>query len=136
MGISVIRQTPAMLVRVCVALVLLTSLLVGCWENLRVHESGIVEGFEVGASKAEVFDLAIQKQRAGQLRALSPLGLPPTTSAERYSGNPILPGDFEHVAVSDKWHLGRPECNCWFVLVFQENRLSRIEEHEWTGPTE
>ena len=132
---SVMGPTPTMLVRVCISLVLATTLLLGCWENRRVHEAGLVEGFEIGESKRDAFDQAIQKQKAGQIRALSLLGLPATTSAERYSGDPILPEDFERVSSSDEWHLGRPECNCWFLLVFRDGRLSRVEEHEWTGPT-
>ena len=130
------RQTPAMLARVALMAVLAFSLLPGCWETRRVHTSGSVEGFRVGASKRQTFEQAIANQRSGRISDLKLIGTPPTTAADMYRGNPIVPDDFDRVAEADEWHLGRPQCNCWFRLVFSEDRLRRIEEHEWTGPTE
>ena len=109
--------------------------LVGCWDSPRVHDEGEVAGFVVGASKQETFDQAMMNQHSGLVVNLELMDQPAGTYADKYKGIPISPEDFDRVSQSDEWHLRRPECNCWFRLLFRDDNLSRIEEHEWTGPT-
>ena len=123
-------------VRICVASVLLSAVLFGCWETRRVHDHGEVAGFSIGSSKQETFDQAIRNQHSGLIRNLELMDQPAGTYDEKYKGDPIVAEDFLRVSKSDDWHLGRTECNCWFRLIFRDARLARIEEHEWTGPTE
>ena len=115
-------------------LVLVFLFPVGCWEKSKAFDDGTHYGFTVGESKRSCFDFVREAQTAGRVSALGLLDQPPGTYAERYKGYPVYPEDFARVEKVDRWKVGLTECNCWLVLSFEGDTLSRIEWFEWTGP--
>lgn len=111
------------------------ALVAGCWQDTQSTAAGEVRGFSIGASKREVFDAAIRSQQQGTILNLFLIGEPATTAHATYKGFPIVPQDFRRVAMADTWQTNLPGCNCWLRLMFRNDSLVKIEEHEWTGPT-
>ena len=107
----------------------------GCWSDTNTLDRGELVGFKIGATKRAVFETAHRNQIDGLIADLELLDQPSSTYNDKYKGVPIRLEDYERVSVSDKWHIGLPDCNSWLVLIFTDGALVKIEEHEWTGPT-
>lgn len=75
-------------------------------------------GIAVGARKTEVLAAVRNGLRNGTLSSLEPL----------------RPG----VAIpqTDSWFVGISACNCWLELHFSKDRLTRIRQRRYIGPTE
>ena len=122
------------------ALVLLL-LTAGCWQKTTVHTEGELLGFRIGATKQEAFQAALGAQAAGtivNLLLVDELSMDKQdqTYDDRYKGQPILAKDFRRVSSADTWQVNRAEGNRWLRLMFSDGLLERIEEHQWTGPTD
>ncbi len=93
-------------------------------------------GFASGASKLETMIHAIEIQQGHKILAVIPLGLAPTTSAERFVGYPLSISDFDRLNPSDRWHIGIAGKNAWFVLEFNAGKLVKIKRLDYFGPTD
>src|SRR5262245_4243838 len=97
------------------------------WTTTERHESGTVMGFEIGASKLSSFENAIALQQQNQILALEIMDAPPSTYDERFKGTSLTTADFERVRSSNAWHVGLSGVNAWLILIFEGDRLARIE---------
>jgi hypothetical protein len=77
-----------------ICIVAVASLTISCWQSTDVNRSGQVLDFAIGASKREIFDIAILNQADGQILDLVLIDEPPSTYDEKYKGIPITPATF------------------------------------------
>ena len=106
------------------------------WTVRTIHRSGEAYGFAIGASKEVAFETALENQRNRILSGLHLLDEPPTTYAKKYKGRPIRHEDEPRVLNSDEWYFPLPECNCWMIVHFKDQRVHEIHEFRYFGPTE
>ncbi|HGY92294.1 MAG TPA: hypothetical protein ENK43_14080 [Planctomycetes bacterium] len=106
------------------------------WTKTEAHTSGVVMGFEIGASKSSCFQHAVALQGQGEIRALDLVDAEPGTYDERFNGTNLTREDFDRARLSNVWRLDLVGVNAWLLLTFEGDRLVRLERKDYRGPTE
>lgn len=99
------------------------------------HSRGSYRGITIGESKDLVFEQVATAQRQRKLEWVSIDEPGARTYADTFGSTALTVADRARVMRSDRWQANLPGCNCWAVLEFENNRLLRIVESRYHGPT-
>lgn len=105
------------------------------WTGSREVTDGAYLGFEVGQTKEEAFNNAIQQQQGTAITALRLLDAPPTSYREMFKGFDLQPSDLHRVLPFDQWYIAIADRNAWLEVTFENGRVVRIVEKTYRGPT-
>lgn len=105
------------------------------WEDVTTTRRGRVLTFEIGMDKLAAFQAARDAQQRSLIESLVFVEEPPRSVGMLNRSGPIEEPDFDRASRSDEWHVGVVDQNAWLLLLFDDDELSRIERHTWTGPT-
>jgi len=105
------------------------------WTSSREIRQGQVLGFAIGQTKEAAFRNAIDQQHDATITALRLLDAPPTTYDEKFKGFDLKPEDLHRVLPFDRWYVAISGRNAWLELTFEHDRIARIVEKTYRGPT-